>query len=274
MKKNSSKFAAFPYVLWVLFFTVIPFLLVIYFAFTSKSTGAISIENLANASKYFPVLIRSVYLAVIATVICLVIAYPLAFTMSRCSKRTQRLLLLMVMLPMWMNFLLRTYAWVTILDNNGIINNFLSGLGLPRLQLINNRAAVVLGMVYNYLPFMITPLYSIMTKIDKSVIEAAQDLGCNSTKVITKIVLPLSFPGILTGITMTFVPAVSTFVISGLLGGSNCFLIGDLIQQQFLGNEYNLNYGAATSLLLMVVVFISMGIFNSFDNDEMEDSMV
>ncbi len=274
MKKNSSKFAAFPYVLWVLFFTVMPFLLVIYFAFTSKSTGVISIENLANASKYFPVLIRSVYLAVIATVICLVIAYPLAFTMSRCSKRTQRLLLLMVMLPMWMNFLLRTYAWVTILDNNGIINNFLASIGLPRLQLINNRAAVVLGMVYNYLPFMITPLYSIMTKIDKSVIEAAQDLGCNSTKVITKIVLPLSFPGILTGITMTFVPAVSTFVISGLLGGSNCFLIGDLIQQQFLGNEYNLNYGAATSLLLMVVVFISMGIFNSFDNDEMEDSMV
>ena len=273
MKKNSSK-AAFPYVLWVLFFTVIPFLLVIYFAFTSKSTGYISIENLTNASKYLPVLIRSVYLAVIATVVCLVIAYPLAFTMSRCSKPVQRLLLLMVMLPMWMNFLLRTYAWVTILDNNGIINNFLVSLGLPRLQLINNRSAVVLGMVYNYLPFMITPLYSIMTKIDKSVIEASQDLGCNPLKVITKIVLPLSFPGILTGITMTFVPAVSTFVISGLLGGSNCFLIGDLIQQQFLGNEYNLHYGAATSLLLMVVVFISMGIFNSFDNDEMEDSMV
>lgn len=272
--KSRSKIAAYPYVLWVLFFTIIPFLLVIYYALTSKDTGAITLENLANASKYLPVLIRSVYLAVISTAICLIIAYPLAFTMSRCSKLTQRFLLLLVMLPMWMNFLLRTYAWMTILDNSGIINTFLQNLGFPRVQLMNNRGAVILGMVYNYLPFMITPLYSIMTKIDKSVIEAAQDLGCNPMKVIFKIVLPLSFPGILTGITMTFVPAVSTFVISGLLGGSNCFLIGDLIQQQFLGNEYNLNYGAATSLMLIIVVFISMGIFNSFDNDGMEDSMV
>lgn len=272
--KSKAKLVALPYVLWVLFFTVIPFLLVIFYAMTSKDTGSVTLENLANASRYFPVLIRSVYLAVIATAVCLIIAYPLAFTMSRCSKSTQRIILLLVMLPMWMNFLLRTYAWIKILDNNGIINSLLTNLGLPRLQLINNSGAVVLGMVYNYLPFMITPLYSIMTKIDKSVIEASQDLGCNSLQVITKIVLPLSFPGILTGITVTFVPAVSTFVISGLLGGSNCFLIGDLIQQQFLGNEYNLHYGAATSLMLMVVVFISMGIFNSFDNDEMEDSML
>ena len=271
---SKARIAAFPYVLWVLFFTVIPFLLVIYYAATSKEFGTLTMENLANASKYFPVLIRSVYLAIISTAICLVVAYPLAVMMSRCKKSTQRVILLLVMLPMWMNFLLRTYAWITILDNNGIINSFLSDLGLPKLQLINNNNAVVLGMVYNYLPFMITPLYSIMTKIDKSVIEASQDLGCNSMQVIFKTVLPLSFPGILTGITVTFVPAVSTFVISGLLGGSNCFLIGDLIQQQFLGNEYNLNYGAATSLMLMVVVFISMGIFNSFDNDEMEDSMV
>jgi len=142
------------------------------------------------------------------------------------------------------------------------------------MKLINTPSAVVLGMVYNYLPFMISPLYSIMTKIDPKVIEAAQDLGCDSVTVVRKIILPLSFPGIATGITMTFVPAVSTFVISGLLGGSNCFLIGDLIQQQFLGNEYNLNYGAATSLMLMAVVLISMGIFNQFDNDEMEDSLI
>ncbi len=272
MKTNSK--VALPYVLWVLFFTVIPFILVIYFAFTAKDAGNFTMENIANASKYFPVLIRSVYLAIISTVICLAIAYPLAFTMSRCSKNTQRLLLFLVMLPMWMNFLLRTYAWVTILDNSGLINTVLKSLKLPPLQLMNNRGAVILGMVYNYLPFMIMPLYSIMTKIDKSVIEAAQDLGCNPLRVVFKIVMPLSFPGILTGITMTFVPAVSTFVISGLLGGSNCFLIGDLIQQQFLGNEYNLNYGAATSLMLIVVVFISMGIFNSFDNDGMEDSMI
>ncbi len=272
--KSNSKMYAMPYVLWVVFFTVIPLLLVVYFAFTSKETGSLTLENISNASLYFPVLIRSVYLAVIATAICLLIAYPLAFYMSRCSKRTQRIILLLVMLPMWMNFLLRTYAWIKILDNNGLINSFLEMLDLPKLQLINNQGAVVLGMVYNYLPFMITPLYSIMTKIDKSVIEASQDLGCNSVKVFTRIIFPLSFPGILTGITVTFVPAVSTFVISGLLGGSKCFLIGDLIQQQFLGNEYNLNYGAATSLMLMVVVFISMGIFNSFDNDGMEDSML
>ncbi len=272
--KSKTNFPALPYILWVLIFTVIPFVLVIYFAATGKGTGSLTMDNIANASKYFPVLIRSVYLAVIATVICLVIAYPLAFTMSRCSKNMQRLLLFLVMLPMWMNFLLRTYAWVTILDNSGIINTFLRSMGFDGLQLMNTRSAVVLGMVYNYLPFMIMPLYSIMTKIDKSVIEASQDLGCSPMRVITKVVLPLSFPGILTGITMTFVPAVSTFVISGLLGGSKCFLIGDLIQQQFLGNEYNLNYGAATSLMLIVVVFISMGIFNSFDNDGMEDSMV
>ncbi len=272
--KLRSKFWALPYTAWVLLFTVIPFILVIYYAFTSKSTASFSIENISNASKYFPILIRSVYLALIATVICLLIAYPFAYLMSRSKPSTQRIFLLLIMLPMWMNFLLRTYAWMTLLDDNGLINQFLTSLGLPQMKLINTPSAVVLGMVYNYLPFMISPLYSIMTKIDPKVVEAAQDLGCDSVTVVRKIILPLSFPGIATGITMTFVPAVSTFVISGLLGGSNCFLIGDLIQQQFLGNEYNLNYGAATSLMLMAVVLISMGIFNQFDNDEMEDSLI
>ena len=272
--RSRSKLAAFPYGVWIILFTVIPFLLVIYYAFTSKETGAFSLDNIANASKYFPVLIRSVYLALIATVICLVISYPFAYFMSKRNANTQRVFLMLVMLPMWMNFLLRTYAWMTLLDDNGIINSFLRSLNLPALHLINTSGAVVLGMVYNYLPFMIMPLYSIMTKIDKSVIEAAEDLGCNGAEVFRKVFFPLSFPGIATGITMTFGPAVSTFVISGLLGGSNCFLIGDLIQQQFLGNEYNLNYGAATSLMLMVVVLISMGVFNQFDNDEMEDSLI
>ena len=173
--KSNSKMAAFPYILWLLFFTIIPMVLVLYFAATSKDTGSISLENIANASKYFPVLIRSVYLAIIATAICLLIAYPLAFTMSRCSKSMQRVLLLLVMLPMWMNFLLRTYAWITLLDNNGLINSFLTDIGLPKLQLINNRGAVVLGMVYNYLPFMITPLYSIMTKIVKRFENKSED---------------------------------------------------------------------------------------------------
>ena len=272
--RSRTKIAAFPYGVWIILFTVIPFLLVIYYAFTAKATGNFSFENLTNASRYFPVLIRSVYLALIATVICLVVAYPFAYFMARKNASTQRVFLMLVMLPMWMNFLLRTYAWMTLLDDNGIINNFLVSLGFGRLRLINTSGAVVLGMIYNYLPFMIMPLYSIMTKIDRSVIEAAQDLGCSGATVLRKVIIPLSFPGIASGITMTFVAAVSTFVISGLLGGSNCFLIRDLIQQPFLGNEYNLNYGAATSLVLMLVVLISMGIFNQFDNDEMEDTLI
>jgi ABC-type spermidine/putrescine transport system, permease component I len=268
-----SKVAAFPYIIWIVLFTIIPLTLVFVFAFTDKSLH-FTWDNLTNASKYMPVLIKSIYLAVLATVICLVIAYPLAYIMSRKNGNSQRMMVMLVMLPMWMNFLLRTYAWMTILENNGLINTFLQSIGLSKIQMINTQGAVVLGMVYNYLPFMILPLYSIMTKIDNRIIEAAQDLGAGSLHVLRRIIFPLSFPGITTGITMTFVPAVSTFVISGMLGGSNNFLIGDLIEQQFLGNEYNLNYGAATSLLLMIVVLISMGIFNQFDNAELEETLI
>ena len=271
--KSRTKIAAAPYLFWIIAFTIIPLILVLVFAFTDKDMH-FTLANLSNASKYLPVLFKSIYLAVIATVICLVIAYPLAYIMSRRTKNTQRMFTMLVMLPMWMNFLLRTYAWMTILENNGLINSFLAQIGLPKIPMINTQGAVILGMVYNYLPFMILPLYSIMTKIDTRIIEAAQDLGANGSHVLRRIILPLSFPGITTGITMTFVPAVSTFVISNMLGGSDNFLIGDLIEQQFLGNEYNLNYGAASSLLLMVVVLISMGIFNQFDNEEMEDSMI
>ena len=193
--------------------------------------------------------------------------------MSRKSPAVQRVFMLLVMLPMWMNFLLRTYAWMTILEDNGIINNILAFFGLPAAKLINTSGAVILGMVYNYLPFMILPLFSIMTKIDRHVIEAAQDLGCSMPVVIRKVVVPLSFPGIATGITMTFVPCVSTFIISRLLGGSDCYLIGDLIEEQFKLKGTGFHVGSATSLVLMIVVLISMGILNQFDSDEMEDSI-
>ncbi len=271
--KISSKITAFPYILWILVFTIIPFVLVIGYAFTDSLTGVFSFDNIANTGLYLPVLIKSICLAFIATLICLVIAYPLAYIMSRKSAMVQRVFMMLIMLPMWMNFLLRTYAWMTILEDNGIINTILSFFGLPNLQLINTSGAVVLGMVYNYLPFMILPLFSIMTKIDTSVIEAAHDLGCNQIQVISKVVFPLSFPGIATGITMTFVPCVSTFIISRLLGGSDCYLIGDLIEEQFKLKGSGFHVGSATSLVLMLVVLISMGILNQFDSDEMEDSI-
>lgn len=271
--KRTSKIAAIPYIIWILLFTIIPFILVIYYAFSDHITGSFSLKHVVDSSYFLPVLIKSIALAFIATLICLVIAYPLAYIMSRKSAAVQRVFMLLITLPMWMNFLLRTYAWMTILEDNGIINSILATFGLPQLQLINTSGAVILGMVYNYLPFMIMPLFSIMTKIDNSVIEASQDLGCNSLSVIRKVVFPLSFPGIATGITMTFVPCVSTFIISRLLGGSDCYLIGDLIEEQFKLKGVGFHAGSATSLILMIVVLISMGILNQFDNDEMEDSL-
>lgn len=271
--KPNSKISAVPYIIWILLFTLIPFALVIYYAFTDNTTGRFTLAHIANSSMYLPVLIKSVCLAFVATLICLLIAYPLAFIMSRKSAAVQRAFMMLIMLPMWMNFLLRTYAWMTLLEDNGIINNLLTFFGLPTAKLINTSGAVILGMVYNYLPYMILPLFSIMTKIDRHVIEAAQDLGCNMATVIRKVIIPLSFPGIATGITMTFVPCVSTFIISRLLGGSDCYLIGDLIEEQFKLKGVGFHVGSATSLVLMIVVLISMGILNQFDSDEMEDSI-
>ncbi len=271
--KKSSKITALPYIIWIVLFTIIPFILVIYYAFTNHKNGSFTLDNVVDSSYFLPVLIKSICLAFMATIVCLIIAYPLAFIMSRKSAAVQRVFMLLITLPMWMNFLLRTYAWMTILEDNGIINNILAFFGIPQLQLINTSGAVVLGMVYNYLPFMIMPLFSIMTKIDNHVIEAAQDLGCSPLTVIKKVVFPLSFPGIATGITMTFVPCVSTFIISRLLGGSDCYLIGDLIEEQFKLKGVGFHAGSATSLILMIVVLISMGILNQFDSDEMEDSI-
>jgi len=226
--------------------------------------------NIMAVSDYMPVMLHSIWLALIATAICLVIAYPLAYLISRMHYSRQQIMVMLVMLPMWMNFLLRTYAWMTLLERNGWINRFFGLFGMGPFEMINTPGAVVLGMVYNYLPFMVLPLYSIMTKIDQRTIEAAHDLGASGLKVFSRVVLPLSMPGIASGITMVFVPSVSTFIISRMLGGGTNMLIGDLIDLQFLGNAYNPNLGAAMSLVLMVFVLLCMSITNQLDSDDIE----
>ena len=203
------------------------------------------------------------------------LGYPLAYIIAKMAPKRQSVMVMLVMLPMWMNFLLRTYAWMTLLEDNGLINSALSAIGLPRVHMINTAGAVVLGMVYNYIPYMILPLYSVLTKIDQSVIEAAQDLGADDRKVFLKVVLPMSMPGVISGVTMVFVPAVSTLIISKMLGGGGNLLIGDLIDMQFLGSAYNPNLGSAISLVLMVIILICMGIMNQFDDgDDLEGGML
>ncbi len=265
MKK--LRFLAAPYLVWMVVFIVVPLLMVAYFAFTDQD-GHFTLANVANAGQYTNIFVRSIWLAIIATVVCLIIAYPLAFMLSRMKKYHQGTMLMIVMLPMWMNFLLRTRAWVTILGNTGVINTLLGLIGIEPLKLLNTEGAVVLGMVYNYLPYMILPLHSVMVKIDQSVLEAADDLGCNYMTKLFRVIVPLSLPGITSGITMVFVPAISTFIISRMLGGGSNLLIGDLIEMQFLGNAYNPQLGAAISLVLMVIILLIMTIMNQFDPDD------
>lgn len=261
-----KKVISAPYLIWMAIFVVVPLIMVAYFAFFVD--GHFTLDYVASVSQYTNIFIRSIWLAAIATVICLVIAYPVAMILSEMDASYQGTVLMIVMLPMWMNFLLRTYAWMTILGNNGILNQFFGLFGLGPFKLLNTQGAVVLGMVYNYIPFMLLPIYNVIAKIDKSVLEAAQDLGCNRANVILKAVLPLSLPGVMSGITMVFVPAISTFIISRMLGGGGNLLIGDLIEMQFLGNSYNPNLGAAISLVLMVIVLLIMTLMNQFDADD------
>ncbi len=261
------KYFSAPYLVWMVVFILVPLVMIGYFAFTTDG-GDFTIQNVSDVGQYANIFVRSIWLSLIATVICLVIAYPVAFILSRMDKHKQGTMLMIVMLPMWMNFLLRTYAWMTLLGNNGIINNILGAVGLGPFQMINTSGAVVLGMVYNYLPFMILPLYSVMVKIDKSLLEAASDLGCSSASTLFRVVVPLSMPGITSGITMVFVPAISTFIISRMLGGGSNLLIGDLIEMQFLGNAYNPHLGAAISLVLMFIILVIMTVMNQFDPDD------
>lgn len=262
-----TRLPALPYIVWMALFVVAPILLILLYAFTNAQ-GGFTLSNFANMGSYTVIFARSMYLAVIATIICLLIGYPVAYTLSRTGPAVQRVCMMLVMLPMWINFLLRTYAWMSLLENTGLINRFLSLFGLPALGMINTQGAVVLGMVYNYLPFMILPVFSVIVKIDKSVIEAAQDLGAGPPRVFFKVILPLSLGGVVSGVTMVFVPSVSTFIISKLLGGGTNMLLGDLIEMQFLGSAYNPHLGAAISLIMMVIVVICMSIMNRFGEGE------
>ena len=267
LKSKTSRWLAGPYLLWMAIFTVVPLFIVIWYAMTNAG-GQFTFDNLTQIGRYSSVFARSLILAAISTVICLVMAFPVGYFLSRLRANKQHIMLMLIMLPMWMNFLLRTYAWMTLLGNNGIINNLLGMIGIGPLKLINTEGAVVLGMVYNYLPFMILPLYSVMVKIDKSLIEAASDLGCNPVSTLFRVVVPLSVPGIMSGVTMVFVPAISTFIISRMLGGGSNLLIGDLIEMQFLGNAYNPHLGAGISLVLMVIILLIMTIMNQFNPDD------
>ena len=268
-----SRTAATPFALWMSIFTVVPMAIVVWFAFTDES-GAFTMANIAQIWQYAGTYVDSIWMGALATVICLVLAYPVALSISRKSENMQRTMVMIVMLPMWMNFLLRTFAWMSLLENNGLINQFLRWIGVigadASLEMINTDGAIVLGMVYNFLPFMILPLYSVMAKLDNRVIEAAQDLGSNNWQVFRRVILPLSAPGIVSGVTMVFVPAVSTFVISKLLGGSKYMMIGDVIETMFVGDGCNYNVGAALSLVLMVLMLLCMSVMRKVDNGEDE----
>ena len=266
-KRNKSALLSLPYIIFMVVFTLIPLGVVAYYALTDPATGEFTLDNLVNLSMYMPVLGESVLYSLISAVICLILGYPVAYYIAHRGKVAQKILYMLIMLPMCMSFLLRTLAWVGLLQDTGIINNFLDWIGIGRLQLIRTPAAVVLGMVYNYLPYMILPLYSIIVKIDHRLIEAAEDLGCTPVQTFLRVALPLSVPGILSGMTMVFVPAVSTFYISQKLGGTDTVLIGDLIERLFK-QANNPNLGAALSLVLMALVFICTGLMNRFGGDE------
>lgn len=272
-----------PYFVWALLFIITPLIMVLYYALTDR-TGAFTMENFKQIGDYFPTILLSILYGLVATIICLLLGYPFAYFLSKHTVRAQRTIVLLVMLPMWMNFLIRTYSLMTILGDSGVINNLLEALNLlktvktddgvvvEKLHMLNTSGAVILGMVYNFLPYMILPIYSVLSKMDNSLLEAAQDLGSNKLHSFRRVVLPLSLPGMLSGITMVFVPCVSTFYITQKLGGGQIVLIGDVIETQFQSaNNYNL--GASLSFVLMILIFICLGVMNYFD-DGTEDGGV
>ena len=263
-----NKAISYPYVGWMGLFVVAPILIITLYAFTTDD-GGFTLSNFQDMAQYTSAFGRSFLLAAIATVVCLLIGYPLAYLLARESGWLHRMANMLIMLPMWMNFLLRTYSWKFLLERHGLINTLLGLFGLGPFQMIDTQGAIVLGMVYNFLPYMVLPIFSVIEKIDPKVIEAAQDLGANVYHVVAKVLVPLSMPGITTGITMVFVPSISTFIISRMLGGGSNLLIGDLIELQFLGNSYNYNLGSAMSLVLMVIVLLCMS-FTTADTEEME----
>ena len=267
-----SKLLSAPYIVWMILFTLIPLCIVFYYALTDSITGEFTFANLTSMGTYLPIFLRSIWLSLFASLICLVIGYPVAYFIAQCKPLTQRFLEMLIMLPMCMSFLLRTLAWVAMLEDTGIFNSLLKSIGLSPLPLIRTNGAVILGMVYNYLPYMILPLYTVIMKIDNRLVEAAADLGCTPAQVFSKVILPLSGPGILSGLTMVFVPAVSTFYISQKLGSTGTTLIGDVIESQFK-TAYNPNLGAAMSLVLMILIFICVSVMNRFGENEEEEVM-
>lgn len=283
--KNKLSWFSVPYVIWMALLVVIPILIMVVYAFTTAE-GEPSLDSFAHMGTYATVFVRSFRLAIIATLVCLLIGYPISYLMAKEGPGFERLAMALIMLPMWINFLLRTYSWMSILENNGLLNQFFSAIGLFNLinailgtdiqyfRLIGTSGAVVLGMVYNYLPFMILPIYSVILKLDGSLLEAAQDLGASSAGVFRKVILPLSLPGVLSGVTMVFVPSVSTFAISRLLGGGTQMMLGDLIEQQFLGGAYNPHLGAAISMVMMVIVVVCMVVMNHFGEGEEQAVML
>ena len=283
--KNKLSRLAIPYVVWMALFVVIPILIMVMYAFTTTEFAA-TMDNFARMGTYMNVFVRSFRLAIIATLVCLLIGYPVAYAMAKEGPGFQRVAMALIMLPMWMNFLLRTYSWMSILEKNGLMNQFFSAIGLfdlinglfgtniTHFQMIGTSGAVVLGMVYNYLPFMILPIYSVIVKLDHSLLEAARDLGADSVGVFKKVIFPMSLSGILSGVTMVFVPSVSTFAISRLLGGGTQMMLGDLIEQQFLGGAYNPHLGAAISMVMMVVVVVCMVVMNHFGEGEEQAVML
>ena len=273
-----SRVIGAPYILWAVLFIIVPIGMVAYYAFTD-TTGAFTFENMLEIGKYTDTFILSIWLGLLATVISLVIAYPLAYIIANSGENRQKIMMMLIMLPMWMNFLLRTYSWMTILEDNGFLttslNSIIEAVGefvgkeFEPIHLINTRGAVVLGMVYNFLPYMILPIYTVILKMDRSLIEAAQDLGCNKFKVFKNITVPLSLPGVVSGFTMVFVPSVSTFYISQKLGGTGTTLIGDIIETQFQ-TANNFHLGASLSFVLMILIFICLAVMNKFSDDDGE----
>ena len=273
MNKKSSlsqKLCASPHIVWASIFIVVPLIMVLYYAFTDAN-GSFTFANILRLGDYTTTFLRSIWYGIVATIICLVIAYPLAYIIAQSKARVQSTMVMLVMIPMWMNFLLRTYSWMTLLEDTGVINTILGKIGIGPFQLINTSGAVILGMVYNFLPYMILPIYTVMTKLDRSLVEAAQDLGANKFRVIKDVIMPTTLSGVVSGITMVFVPSVSTFYISQKLGGGSFALIGDIIEMQFQVSN-NFNFGAALSLVLMILILICMAIMNKFGDNE-DDAM-
>lgn len=274
MKKNNYRAALMPYSLWALLFILVPLAFVGYYAFTDNdfrftmahftrfftATSSVTTDSGAvqEVRTYLLIFWRSLKLAVISTFVCLVLGYPLAYIMSRAREKTQKTMMTLIMIPMWMNFLIRTYAWMTILQDTGIFNNLLAGLGLRRLHIIGTETAVIIGMVYDYFPYMVLPIYSIMAKMDYKLIEAARDLGCDSLATLRRVIFPLSLPGVISGITMVLIPSISTFYISQKLGSGKFFLIGDAIEGQYVAN--NLHFAAAMAFILMVILLVAMAL--------------